>query len=242
MQFVYPCIHYEALALGLPVCDYDVYGDCLVSFRNKATGVLLATCAAEPVRGSVTGGEKNWPMLKLIRASGNLPRTEMFPDDLELLLEIDLQQPQATGSYSVPELKGGFRKVYHLNGVWPCHNIVLKLRLRPTMLMRSNVLLCARPLLCTSSTAVQSKFPWGADGLCRAHYIIAERVIPLAALLESGSALPAETRASLAFQCCRVLFRATVAGIKWAPSVSSWPSPDDIPLGTDGEARGCSNM
>ena len=91
----------------------------------------------------------------------------MFPNDLRLVLDVKGRNLSVLGCSRAPELKGGFRKVYHLKGEEPAASLVLKL---------------------AESDA-------------------------LTAMLE-GPALPPAACISLALQCCRIVLRATLAGIK----------------------------
>ncbi|CAE7029915.1 unnamed protein product [Symbiodinium natans] len=114
------------LLWGCRVCDFDVCGNCLVNLRSETTSAPSAAGATTPAPGD-SGGVEAWPSVRLLRASGTLPRKDMFPDDLRLTLEVDGQELPVVGSCLAPELKGGFRKVFHLRGAWPSPNVVLKL-------------------------------------------------------------------------------------------------------------------
>ena len=138
----------------------------------------------------------------------------MFPDDLRLALDVDGRSLSVLGSSRAPELKGGFRKVYHLKGEEPAANLVLKL----AGCDADNVNEVRSATACPAAFAriFDSGSIWvslGEKGLCQAHYVVAERAIPLTALLE-GPALPPAACTSLALQCCRVVLQATLAGIK----------------------------
>ena len=152
--------------------------------------------------------------MKLLRASGVLTGNDMFPDDLHLTLEVNGESLSVLGSSRVPELKGGFRKVYHLRGEGPAASLVVKLAENDADNVNEVRSAAACPAAFTRIFGSGSIWvSLGADGLCRAHYVITERVVPLTALLD-GPTLPPTACTSLALQCCRVVFRATLAGIK----------------------------
>ena len=200
------------LLWGCRVCDFDICGNCLA---NQRSGPAISPAPGQEAnQGPAPSEAKAWPSIKLLRESGFLTGKDMFPDDLRLALDVDGRNLSVLGSSRAPELKGGFRKVYHLKGEEPAANLVLKL----AGCDADNVNEVRSATACPAAFAriFDSGSIWvslGEKGLCQAHYVVAERAIPLTALLE-GPALPPAACTSLALQCCRVVLQATLAGIK----------------------------
>ena len=213
------------LLWGCRVCDYDICGNCLVdsqggSFitpapvQNVAHEAIPAAPVQDAAQEAIPSSAQAWPSMKLLRASGVLTGNDMFPDDLHLTLEVNGESLSVLGSSRAPGLKGGFRKVYHLRGEGPAASIVVKLAENEADNVNEVRSAAACPAAFTRIFGSGSIWvSLGADGLCRAHYVITERVVPLTALLD-GPTLPSTACTSLALQCCRVVFRATLAGIK----------------------------
>ena len=213
------------LLWGCRVCDFDICGNCLVDSRSGSSiapapvqGVVPEAIPAAHVQNAaqeaIPSGTQTGPAVKLLRASGVLTGSDMFPNDLHLTLGVNGESLSVLGSCRAPELKGGFRKVYHLRGEGPAASMVLKLAENDADNVNEVRSAAACPAAFTRIYGSGSIWvSLGADGLCQAHYIISERVVPLTALLD-GPALPPTACASLALQCCRVVFRATLAGIK----------------------------
>ena len=213
------------LLWGCRVCDFDICGNCLVdsqggSFltpapaRNVAHDAVPVAPVQDAAQEAIPNSAQALPSMKLLRASGVLTGNDMFPDDLHLTLEVNGESLSVLGSSRVPELKGGFRKVYHLRGEGPAASLVVKLAENDADNVNEVRSAAACPAAFTRIFGSGSIWvSLGADGLCRAHYVITERVVPLTALLD-GPTLPPTACTSLALQCCRVVFRATLAGIK----------------------------
>ena len=213
------------LLWGCRVCDFDICGNCLVesqggSFltpapaQNVAHDALPAVPVQDAAQEAIPSSAQAMPSMKLLRASGVLTGSDMFPDDLHLTLEVNGESLSVLGSSRAPGLKGGFRKVYHLRGEGPAASLVVKLAENDADNVNEVKSAAACPAAFTRIFGSGSIWvSLGADGLCRAHYVITERVVPLTALLD-GPTLPPTACTSLALQCCRVVFRATLAGIK----------------------------
>ena len=200
------------LLWGCRVCDFDICGNCLANQRSDPT--ISPAPGQDAAQDATPSGAKAWPSIKLLRASGFLTGNDMFPNDLRLALDVNGRNLSVLGSSKAPELKGGFRKVYHLKGEEPAASLVLKLAESDA----DNVNEVRSAAACPAAFAriFDSGSIWvslGEEGLCQAHYVVAERAVPLTALLE-GPALPPAACTSLALQCCRIVLRATPAGIK----------------------------
>ena len=99
------------LLWGCRVCDFDICGNCLANQRSGPT--ISPAPSQEADQDATPSDAKAWPSIKLLRASGFLTGNDMFPDDLRLALDVNGRNLSVLGSSRAPELKGGFRKVYH---------------------------------------------------------------------------------------------------------------------------------
>ncbi|CAE7379472.1 unnamed protein product, partial [Symbiodinium natans] len=184
------------LLWGCRVCDFDICGNCLVdsqggSFltpapaRNVAHDAVPVAPVQDAAQEAIPNSAQALPSMKLLRASGVLTGNDMFPDDLHLTLEVNGESLSVLGSSRVPELKGGFRKVYHLRGEGPAASLVVKLAENDADNVNEVRSAAACPAAFTRIFGSGSIWvSLGADGLCRAHYVITERVVPLTALLD----------------------------------------------------------
>ena len=112
------------LLWGCRVCNYDICGSCLARIRGLAKPPRRAPDAtAANIPHSLLVGNYDLSVPALVGDS--LP-TELIPNALEVELTVDGTSVKMEAVCPSKDYKGGFRKVFTLNGQAPCSQLVLK--------------------------------------------------------------------------------------------------------------------
>ena len=216
----------QRLMWGCRICDFDVCGKCLLRMRGPvrpADGPQMSTRSSpvdqgrhssEPA-GRVLSAPVAPPRVRVSAANGAMCREDIFPISLELTCLIDDAVFTVFANSPSADFRGGFRRVYLLSGHEACENLVLKLG--KSLADNANEIRAASlcPSAFTEVVASRSiQLSLRPDTLLDAHYILAEKVVPVTEILKLDPHPSADARALLGYKCVRALCNASLCGVK----------------------------
>ena len=216
----------QRLMWGCRICDFDVCGKCLLRMRGPvrpADGPQMSTRSSpvdqgrhssEPA-GRVLSALVAPPRVRVSAANGAMCREDIFPISLELTCLIDDAVFTVFANSPSADFRGGFRRVYLLSGHEACENLVLKLG--KSLADNANEIRAASlcPSAFTEVVASRSiQLSLRPDTLLDAHYILAEKVVPVTEILKLDPHPSADARALLGYKCVRALCNASLCGVK----------------------------
>eukprot|EP00439_Symbiodinium_sp_Y106_P036054 s6042_g4.t1 len=219
----------QRLMWGCRICNFDVCGKCLLHMRafvlppgapqgstssvpmddqGQSSSVLAGRALSAPAAPSRV-------RVTVSAAHGVMCSEDVFPFFLELTCRIGDAVLTIAATSPGAEFRGGFRRVYLLSGHEAVENLVLKLGKS----LEDNVNELRAASLCPSafsevaaSGSIQISLQ--PNTLLDAHYILAEKVVPVTEVLQLDLYPSADARALLGYKCMRALCNASLCGVK----------------------------
>ena len=219
----------QRLMWGCRICKIDVCGKCLLHMRASVLPpeAPQGSTSSVPVddqgqssrmlagRGLSAPAAPSRVRVTVSAANGDMCSEDVFPFFLELTCRIGDAVLKVAATSPGADFRGGFRRVYLLSGHEAVENLVLKLGKS----LEDNVNELRAASLCPSafsevaaSGSIQISLQ--PNTLLDAHYILAEKVVPVTEVLKLDPYPSADARALLGYKCMRALCNASLCGVK----------------------------
>ena len=229
VQLLHPSFRYTAAYVGLPYMQLRCARQMLAAHAGlcSATRSSSGSTSSVPVddqgqnssmlvgRGLSAPAAPSRVRVTVSAANGDMCSEDVFPFFLELTCRIGDAILKVAATSPGADFRGGFRRVYLLSGHEAVENLVLKLGKS----LEDNVNELRAASLCPSafsevaaSGSIQISLQ--PNTLLDAHYILAEKVVPVTEVLKLDPYPSADARALLGYKCMRALCNASLCGVK----------------------------
>ena len=198
------------LLWGCRVCDYDLCGSCL-SGRSSRRG-KESDHRESPLQrtGQARAGADLQVELKSLAADEH-PR-ELLPDALDVTLRVNGETLSVRAACPSDDFKGGFRKVYLIDGLANGHHLVLKVaRSKADNICELNASLACPAVFTKVHDSGSIELRLRPHSVCNIFFLLSERVVRLKDMAEI---LPKSTAAWVAYRSMQSICTAAEHGVK----------------------------
>ena len=198
------------LLWGCRVCDYDLCGSCL-SGRSLRHGKESGHRGSPLQRsGRVRAGAGLQVELKSLAADEH-PR-ELLPDALDATLKVNGEMLSVRAACPSDDFKGGFRKVYLIDGLANGHHLVLKVaRSNADNICELKASLACPAVFTKVHDSGSIELQLRPNSVCNIFFLLSERVVRLKDMV---GILPKSTAAWVAYRSIQSICTATEHGVK----------------------------
>ena len=198
------------LLWGCRLCDFDLCGSCL-SGRNLRRGKESDHRESPPQRlGRARAGADLQVELKSLAADEH-PR-ELLPDALDVTLRVNGETLSVRAACPSDDFKGGFRKVYLIDGLANGHHLVLKVaRSKADNICELKASLACPAVFTKVHDSGSIELQLRPHSVCNIFFLLSERVVRLKDMAEI---LPKSTAAWVAYRSIQSICTATEHGVK----------------------------
>ena len=198
------------LLWGCRVCDYDLCGSCLSGRSSRRGKESDHRESPLPRSGRARTGAHLQVELKSLAADEH-PR-ELFPDALDVTLRVNGETLSVRAACPSDDFKGGFRKVYLIDGLANGHHLVLKVaRSKADNICELKASLACPAVFTKVHDSGSIELRLRPRSVCNIFFLLSERVVRLKDMAEI---LPKSTAAWVAYRSIQSICAATEHGVK----------------------------